>query len=1270
MAQQQQGKVVVSFGYPLDQLLNKRVQRDGESREHSSGNIVIAGHAGTGKTTLALQIAVAIASAELNREPRYASAFVSLEHPFDHIERKAAAFGWKDSIKSVQCLHDLGDYPEEGELAEHMRRILCADEGCPARQNKEQMEPGHTCVRKTPHYRVLIPSFSPRSVSRPDSERDDLFRQRFRQLELLVEGAKHFRDRKNKGEMCSDCPDLRLVCIDSLNVFGNRVLTREELLQVFDLFTQNQIVGVLVVEEYAGPTSEGGRSIDFETVEYLADVVIRLTTHREHGHYSRYFQIMKSRYQGSVTKPVPFRIVPMASSGKVFDNEKKAWSSGVMVSPSADIVISGVKEAQRRVPSETGGTPRNAKERPSKEPFTVGMIDVEQLLLPKTLRAGNVLMLEGPMNTFKSNIATSFLLRGVLKSEKALFLRLGRFHYARGSAISRELRVEMNSRGVEECSGLKDEGRDLLCEWRRWEFKKCEGTLTEVIFPNQPLLPEEFLDRVHWFLKEGDIRRVVIDDIEMIGTKHPFLASSFSFEDQFLAQFVQLIRASGASLLIVGSTGQELADAWAERAKMLSDATLSCEFRDVFGERRIVMTGQGMIAGEDRPLASQYETVPGVVTREERNNVAWLNADFQYLRGLVGFESGNVIHRPGLSLHVFGDGAIHSRYREKLATMLRTAYARPVYDRDADALRLHDGGVSTPNAVAGAQLRGQLARTSADVDVVPFSSSSTDPIHKSLEVLKGTPIDRTAVVTVDDFWDATNRDEGDEGQTPRGSRLVNIIEHVEGHVAQRLLDAEKHSPGGFDTLISEPFVHEFAALFSKPPGTLVSREWVADCPRISETTVTREFAEFFLSAIHADTAMDSVDLAPTESTKAAAKITGELEGWKSSAQEVQQEALKARQATGAIVRNECRELEYVAHRVPEEGLWSVLRRCEGGQEGIRRLALHIFQRNHIGARGYYQRKRKEGRIDWSTITERTLPIFYGYPLNSNVLLLACDRGLTNWGTEGPRSWRQVRDHLNSSKASFDCLHVPETYTCALMDALAPSLECKTHRRAEDVFESYERDFDRGMDIRQSLVGVVSGEKVREVEAFGELLNGRPCRDSVEAEARRMFDEDSEIRLCWYSELRQMLEDDTERRDWRIHALPNGGFRGDWFLGIVSGSVSVNFGLEVIDSICNKTEEFDRYERGVGLPTRLEFYTESFPAWPGAEKVTLRDVYGIYETAASRSFIDDYRRFRTVLYATAKRLAAGHGPNSPLDETEVGHLLHDMSTQIRVLTSEE
>jgi hypothetical protein len=148
---------------------------------------------------------------------------------------------------------------------------------------------------------------------------------------------------------------------------------------------------------------------------------------------------------------------------------------------------------------------------------------------------------------------------------------------------------------------------------------------------------------------------------------------------------------------------------------------------------------------------------------------------------------------------------------------------------------------------------------------------------------------------------------------------------------------------------------------------------------------------------------------------------------------------------------------------------------------------------------------------------------------------------------------------------------------------------------------------------------------------------------------------------------------------RICALPGGGFRGDWFIGILHGSVSRELGQEVVEKLCRPDEEYKRFARGVGLPVSQSFLDENcdYFAWPGAIEepcqhatVSLRRVFDIHQYAWLRSDITRYSNIRSTLSLGAMQLSSVgeySAENTPaFIRTVVGmRLFH----QLRMLTAD-
>jgi hypothetical protein len=152
-------------------------------------------------------------------------------------------------------------------------------------------------------------------------------------------------------------------------------------------------------------------------------------------------------------------------------------------------------------------------------------------------------------------------------------------------------------------------------------------------------------------------------------------------------------------------------------------------------------------------------------------------------------------------------------------------------------------------------------------------------------------------------------------------------------------------------------------------------------------------------------------------------------------------------------------------------------------------------------------------------------------------------------------------------------------------------------------------------------------------------------------------------------------------DFRVCALPGGGFRGDWFIGILRGSVSPELGQEVIEKLCRLGEEYKRFTRGVGLPVSASFLDRGcdYFAWPLAvqppfEKATvpLTRVFDIHERAWLRSYITDYKTIRSTL-STAALQFSEMGQIGSMDDEVVESFVREvvgtrMFRQLRMLIS--
>lgn len=270
---------------------------------------------------------------------------------------------------------------------------------------------------------------------------------------------------------------------------------------------------------------------------------------------------------------------------------------------------------------------------------------------------------------------------------------------------------------------------------------------------------------------------------------------------------------------------------------------------------------------------------------------------------------------------------------------------------------------------------------------------------------------------------------------------------------------------------------------------------------------------------------------------------------------------------------------------------------------------------------------------------------YGVPFYGNVLLLAFEKNLL---AGRPDSWMELASVVKR-RGEFDCdVKSKETMACLLLDALIAA--ARQSGRLKKAWENarsdpngtdewlQEDDDAVGWQVRYSLLVKVKDDR-RLMEKFvenmlhlGYLLNKRSEAKAVQT-ARRddILAHKSKVFVCWYSQLRQLIlnhEDLASRL--KILALPGGGVRGDWYLAVAKGSVSLDLGVRAIDLLTGRQQEYDRFARGVGLPVRKNFRDLKFFAWPHSEATKADEVFKIHRAAYSRASIPGYTKFRRML----------------------------------------
>ena len=698
----------VDLGYRLNHLINRDTKLGIPANKPGglilptetaigSGNVVIVGEPGVGKSTLAMQICIAAACQNWN------SVYFSLEDDFARIYAKAAIFGWESYLFTPASPPRFG-----GDRSATVGRPSSPDDEGLLDLLKSARQAALTG-------KVLVPGLLPRPLDHDASRLTAFFWQQYGQVEFLIRSAARLNKRSdNEG-------GIRLVVIDSLNMLGLENQNREMLHRVFDLFRRNKVIGVFTVESKT--------DIGFDST--MGDVVLDFSTTLHSDYEIPMIRCFKSRFSKRTRGIHPYKF-----HEKHDVHNALPGATGIVVFPSLHAVIAATEgETQAKMGAFSFGWGAHITKR----------------LLRADLERRKVVTLAGPTGTFKSSIAFNFLLHGLVNAESVLSIRLREplsswkptleMLYAEPSpsvsadpdAPSRRkalaLSLEEDSDSV--LKRLELPGKSVIRVFKQGNMPTCKARLVFVDFHTGMLLPEEISDTVlRLFLEcEKDasvskLERVVFDDVAAIGVSYPLLSNSPTAGNLFLSGFIHILQNRGADVLLVGTLGDLEQSNWiVNQALTIADAQLRTRQSEIFGDRYVLLSGDGMAA--TAPNAGENPPVVLIPTADEPK---MLGVNALLLDEFVGFQEGKII-RPGIVLHLYQEhqDGIHRQYNDDLRRRLQERY----------------GGPTENNPTSGAQVVPFRAGRPVGIDRGDTEAQMPNAAER--------PRDHTAVTMIDEF---------------------------------------------------------------------------------------------------------------------------------------------------------------------------------------------------------------------------------------------------------------------------------------------------------------------------------------------------------------------------------------------------------------------------------------------------------------------------------------------------------------------------------------
>jgi hypothetical protein len=1219
----------LTLGYPLDLLLNRICRYEKYERyinneflnlktspdlpgsivlpnteNPGTGNIIIRGKPGTAKSTLALQFAVAAAQIGNN----CISFYITLEEKPENLYFKSKLFGWDLNCSVFNQLCGIEDSASVDDYTEYLKRAMTQNPNNCRFQNFKKND--HDACKKHDSNRIINPNvyistFSPRNLFKSDSNESNLFWDRYIQLERLLAASNAYNNSKT-----DDQPLISFVCIDSINVFGDNLLSRADLFRIFDLFKRYEIIGIIIVEEDEKYIFQNKDLLHGETIEYLGDVIISLTSEEDQNYSLRYFEITKSRYQHQIYGKHPFKIAESILTLEEQEEFLKGYNS-------IELNLSDRGDLWEIDSNSETDTPFDS----NLESFSVKIDNIKLFPVNRILTRIEECKFQFTLNDKILSIGR--------KNEKEL---------AKQEKLETIILKFIKKDNKYRIGGIEEVLVEDIIE-----------TKSLIIYLNlKPVYAVKIFPSLHYIVFGSDLPKKTvanpnkIDELFFENNISTYLSASFETPGLILLEgpYATFKTTMAKDFLLRGLVKQvndnrvnhSILVRFADESSITHEIKfrLSKSFCDTYS----ISNYKDKIYLFEHFKEDYFNENSKRIIKTFRINYVLREKDVKecHLEGLyteVLFKSGQILPEEFIQvlLEIFNTnnkddtqtsivfdeiGRIGTSYPLLLKSkssgeLFLTAITHILRNYQATVIL-----TGTTGEFGKADLVIDEARTLADT---VLSTRNVNIFGDSYILLRGEGM-------------ITRRSGDDVSEKVPG--VILPLTNENGNLSA--YEVDKFYLDGLVGFETNNIYRPGIAIYMFEENDIIHHTYNNNLKHMLEVAFTTNK----LTLKKEDSRGRDVGIIPFSGANSPSY----------------HEALDIAQG----------------NPLDKTILFTI-------DEFYRAKDHKEFYASFLGFD--FDTIKKEFEIDeaYSEAFLQTIDgkKIYSFPYYDNVLFLAVNKerieeeinkkGTNDFNEDdfynGFKKWSDILKLVNELNIDTDpidlCLLTRETMSCIMLDLL---LNCS---------KNYNKTDDDTIELKAVIANVDESELLTELEALSKLFSksGRVKKEFTENSknrenpmyngmARNQLLPDSLIYVCWYSEIRELIIREPHLSNkLEVFQLPGKGFRGDWHIGILKGSVSASLGLKVVKKLCSKNEDFKRFTYGVGLPTKTRFGKKNnFLAWPnsnidinkhkefnstGIIETQLSLIYEIHKQAHERAKINGYLNYKDLLVSLFQEL---------------------------------